>query len=107
MNNLKNLRGTTDLLPEQLKKWQNVENIIKEQLLRAHVKEIRTPILEMTEPFVRGIGENNYANLGTDDYTDAVNTIVDCTNWNNSTEKNLGYTDVLSIYLESEEWAAF
>ena len=32
---------------------------------------------------------------------------IDCTNWNNSTEKNLGYTDVLSIYLESEEWAAF
>ncbi len=57
MNNLKNLRGTTDLLPEQLKKWQNVERIIKEQLLRAHVTEIRTPIIEMTELFVRGIGE--------------------------------------------------
>ena len=57
MKNLKNLRGTTDLLPEQLKKWQNVEKIIKEQLLRAHVREIRTPIIEMTELFVRGIGE--------------------------------------------------
>ena len=57
MNNLKNLRGTTDLLPDQLTKWQNVENIIKEQLLRAHVREIRTPIIEMTELFVRGIGE--------------------------------------------------
>jgi len=57
LNNLKNLRGTTDLLPEQLKKWQNVENIIKKQLLRAHVREIRTPIIEMTELFVRGIGE--------------------------------------------------
>jgi len=57
LNNLKNLRGTTDLLPDQLTKWQNVENIIKEQLLRAHVREIRTPIIEMTELFVRGIGE--------------------------------------------------
>ena len=57
MNNLKNLRGTIDLLPEQLIKWQNVEKIIKQQLFRASVKEIRTPIIEMTELFVRGIGD--------------------------------------------------
>ena len=57
MNNFKNLRGTTDLLPSQLIKWQNVEKIIKEQLSRASIKEIRTPILEMTELFERGIGE--------------------------------------------------
>ncbi len=57
MNNFKNLRGTVDLLPDQLIKWQNVEKIIKEQLFRSSVKEIRTPILEMTELFMRGIGE--------------------------------------------------
>ena len=57
MNNLKNLRGTVDLLPEQLIKWQNVEKILLEQLTRASIKEIRTPILEMTELFIRGIGE--------------------------------------------------
>ncbi len=57
MNNFKNLRGTVDLLPEQLIKWQNVEKIILEQLFRASVKEIRTPIIEMTELFMRGIGE--------------------------------------------------
>ena len=57
MNKFKNLRGTVDLLPDQLKKWQNVEKIILEQLLRASVKEIRTPIMEMTELFARGIGE--------------------------------------------------
>ena len=45
MNNFKNLRGTVDLLPDQLIKWQNVEKIILEQLFRASVKEIRTPIL--------------------------------------------------------------
>ena len=44
MNNFKNLRGTVDLLPDQLIKWQNVEKIIIEQLFRASVKEIRTPI---------------------------------------------------------------
>ena len=57
MNNLKNLRGTVDLLPDQLIKWQNVEKILLEQLSRASIKEIRTPILEMTELFIRGIGE--------------------------------------------------
>ena len=57
MNKFKNLRGTVDLLPDQLIKWQNVERIILEQLLRSSVKEIRTPILEMTELFMRGIGE--------------------------------------------------
>tara|TARA_B100000900_G_C20586676_1_gene719887 strand:+ start:940 stop:2223 length:1284 start_codon:yes stop_codon:yes gene_type:complete len=58
LKNLKNLRGTIDLPPEKLIKWQNVEEIIKQQLLRASVKEIRTPIIEMTELFVRGIGES-------------------------------------------------
>ena len=57
MNNLKNLRGTVDLFPAQLIKWQNVEKILLEQLSRASVREIRTPILEMTELFIRGIGE--------------------------------------------------
>ena len=57
LNNLKNLRGTVDLLPEQLIKWQNVEKILLEQLSRGCIKEIRTPILEMTELFIRGIGE--------------------------------------------------
>ncbi len=57
MNNLKNLRGTVDLLPDQLIKWQNVEKIVLEQLSRSSIKEIRTPILEMTELFIRGIGE--------------------------------------------------
>ena len=57
MNNFKNLRGTVDLLPDQLIKWQNVEKIVLDQLSRSSIKEIRTPILEMTELFIRGIGE--------------------------------------------------
>jgi len=57
LDNLKNLRGTVDLLPDQLIKWQNVEKIVLEQLKRSSIKEIRTPILEMTELFTRGIGE--------------------------------------------------
>ena len=44
-------------MPDQLIKWQNVESILREQLQRSSVKEIRTPIIEMTELFERGIGE--------------------------------------------------
>ncbi len=71
MNNLKNLRGTIDLIPDQLTKWQNVERIIKQELLRASIKEIRTPIIEMTELFVRGIGE------GTDVVNKEMYTFID------------------------------
>jgi len=44
-------------MPDQLIKWQNVESVFREQLQRSSVKEIRTPIIEMTELFERGIGE--------------------------------------------------
>jgi len=44
LNNLRNLRGTIDLMPDQLIKWQNVESVFREQLQRSSVKEIRTPI---------------------------------------------------------------
>ncbi len=71
MINFKNLRGTVDLLPDQLIKWQNVEKIILEQLSRASIKEIRTPILEMTELFIRGIGE------GTDVVNKEMYTFID------------------------------
>ena len=58
MNKLKNLRGTFDLLPDQLTKWQNAEQIIRQELFKASIKEIRTPILESTDLFIRGIGES-------------------------------------------------
>ena len=44
-------------MPNQLIKWQNVESLLRKQLQRSSVKEIRTPIIEMTELFERGIGE--------------------------------------------------
>ena len=46
-----------DLLPEQTVLWQKVGDIAREQFRRAAVQEIRTPILEVTELFCRGIGE--------------------------------------------------
>ena len=46
-----------DLLPEQTESWQKVETLIHKHFHRAGLKEIRTPLLELTELFSRGIGE--------------------------------------------------
>ncbi|BAU14549.1 histidyl-tRNA synthetase [Leptolyngbya sp. NIES-3755] len=51
------VRGTRDVLPEEIKNWQRIEAIAREILARAAYQEIRTPILEYTELFQRGIGE--------------------------------------------------
>ncbi len=47
-----------DLLPAQSQGWQKVESIALEHFNRAGLQEIRTPIVEQTELFSRGIGEN-------------------------------------------------
>ena len=47
-----------DLLPAQSQGWQKIESIALEHFNRAGLQEIRTPIIEPTELFLRGIGEN-------------------------------------------------
>jgi histidyl-tRNA synthetase len=54
---LQSLRGMVDLLPERIGLWQHVEATAREHFRRAGVAEIRTPLLEATELFARGIGE--------------------------------------------------
>ena len=46
-----------DLLPEQTRLWQAVESVARDHFRRAGVEEIRTPLMEVTELFSRGIGE--------------------------------------------------
>jgi histidyl-tRNA synthetase len=46
-----------DLLPQQTPLWQHLEATAREHFRRAGVAEIRTPLLEHTELFARGIGE--------------------------------------------------
>ncbi|MEB3176439.1 MAG: histidine--tRNA ligase [Synechococcus sp.] len=57
MEQLQTLRGMVDLLPEATARWQWLEAIAREHFRRACVQEIRTPLLEATELFARGIGE--------------------------------------------------
>ena len=52
-------KGTRDILPDEIYKWQYVENTIKEILENAGMKEIRVPVFEYTELFSRGVRRNN------------------------------------------------
>ncbi len=57
MEKLQSLRGMVDLLPAHTSLWQRVEATARDHFRRAGVQEIRTPLLEVTELFARGIGE--------------------------------------------------
>jgi histidyl-tRNA synthetase len=51
------LRGTRDILPEEVGYWQLIEDTAREILGRAVYQEIRSPIFEQTDLFERSIGE--------------------------------------------------
>jgi len=50
-------RGTKDVLPSESKKWQYVENLMRNLCDLYGFKEIRTPVFEHTELVLRGVGE--------------------------------------------------
>ena len=50
-------RGTRDILPTEANYWQFIEATARDILDRAGASEIRTPVFEQTELFLRGIGE--------------------------------------------------
>ncbi|MGG3790609.1 histidine--tRNA ligase [Geobacillus thermodenitrificans] len=50
-------RGTQDLLPGETEKWQYVEQVARDLCRRYGYEEIRTPIFEHTELFLRGVGD--------------------------------------------------
>ena len=54
---LKVLKGTKDVLPQNVHMWQFVENTAEEVFSNYGFKEIRTPIIEVTELFARGVGD--------------------------------------------------
>jgi len=55
-NLLNNLPGTRDLLPDEISRWQLVEDSTRRIFAQYGFQEIRTPIFEATELFARGIG---------------------------------------------------
>jgi histidyl-tRNA synthetase len=54
---IKGVRGAPDILPEDAERWQRLEAVARDILDRYGYGEMRTPVFEHTELFVRGIGE--------------------------------------------------
>ncbi len=50
------VRGTRDILPDEVGPWQAMEKAARDLFGRYGYREIRTPVLEETELFARGIG---------------------------------------------------
>jgi len=50
-------KGTKDILPNNIYKWQFVEKAFAEICAAYGFKEIRTPVFEHTELFTRGVGD--------------------------------------------------
>ena len=50
------VRGTRDILPEEMSAWHAIEQAARELFARYGYREIRTPVFEETELFARGIG---------------------------------------------------
>lgn len=51
------VKGMNDILPPESARWEWLEGIVREQMARFAFRNIRTPMLEHTQLFVRGIGE--------------------------------------------------
>ncbi|MGC2399742.1 MAG: histidine--tRNA ligase [Acidobacteriaceae bacterium] len=58
MSVLQAVRGTRDLLPPETALWNHVDTIARQVFDRYSFGEIRTPILEETQLFARGVGED-------------------------------------------------
>lgn len=49
-------KGTKDVLPEESYRWQYLENMIRQIVKKYGLLEARTPCIEHTELFLRGVG---------------------------------------------------
>ncbi len=52
-------KGTIDILPEEVYKWQYIEKTLRGLAEKTDFKEIRTPVFEHTELFLRGVGDTS------------------------------------------------
>jgi len=55
--NYKAVKGMHDILPAEIAAWQKLESLAREHFALYGYAEIRTPILESTSLFQRGVGE--------------------------------------------------
>jgi len=57
MKQLRSIKGTHDILPNETNKWQKLESIVNEVCEQYGYQEIRNPIFEETGLFSRSVGE--------------------------------------------------
>lgn len=50
-------KGTKDMLPQDAYKWQYIEKVFRNVAKTYGIREIRTPMFEHTELFLRGVGD--------------------------------------------------
>ena len=50
-------KGTRDVIPAESYRWQYVEELIRKTTAKYGFKEIRTPVIEHTELFLRSVGD--------------------------------------------------
>ena len=56
---VKSVRGTKDIFADEAYLWNEIETIIKNIFFGFNFFEIRTPVFEHTELFLRSVGENS------------------------------------------------
>ena len=54
---IQKLKGTKDIIPGEIEKWQYVESQVNDVMRTFNYSEIRVPVIEATELFQRGVGE--------------------------------------------------
>ena len=69
------IKGFQDILPQETQNWQRMESQAREIFKVFGFKEIRTPLLEWTELFSRGIGRE------TDIVSKEMYTLTDSKGW--------------------------
>lgn len=52
------IRGTRDILPAEVGRWQRVEGVARDLCARYGYAEVRTPVIEREELFAKGTGES-------------------------------------------------
>lgn len=55
--NIQAPKGTKDVVPQESGKWQHLESVIRGVAAKYGINEVRTPVIEHTELFARGVGD--------------------------------------------------
>jgi histidyl-tRNA synthetase len=90
------VRGTYDILPGDVEIWQGIETRLRGIFHAYGFREIRTPILEATDLFVRGVGEE------TDIVSKEMYTFTDRDDTSSLTLRPEGTAPVIRAYIEHQ-----